>query len=240
MTNSNSNTAKKKIDKSYILATLRRQIITMELKPGAALDEVALCAKLEISRTPLREILIQLSSEGYIQIRENRGAFVASMDYHTIRQLFQTAPMIYSAISRLAAENATSQQIDVLAQHQRQFTKAMDSQSIEGMIYHNDCFHLHIGIMANNTFLIPSLKRLLIDHARIGNTFWNDTSAEQAEKMRQASKEHDQLIAAIAVHDAETAVKITIKHWQLSRGNLNEYIMPDSIIETHGKYDSLG
>lgn len=231
MTNSNTNTAKKKINKSDILSTLRRQIITMELRPGAALDEAELCAKLEISRTPLREILILLSSEGYIQIRENRGTFVASMDYHTIRRLFQTAPMIYSAISRLAAENATSQQVDELAKHQSRFSKAMESQSIESMIYYNDCFHHYIGIIADNAFLMPSLKRLLIDHARIGNTFWNNTRAEQAEEMRQASKDHDQLIAAIADHDVETAVEITKMHWHASKGNINKYIMPDTIVE---------
>ena len=56
----------KKIDKNDILDQLRRRIITMDLAPGEPLDETLLCQELNISRTPLREILRLLSGEGYI------------------------------------------------------------------------------------------------------------------------------------------------------------------------------
>lgn len=239
MTDTNAKIAKKKIDKTDILEQLRRQIITMELVPGELLDEVELCARLGISRTPLREIFIHLSGEGYIQIRENRGAFVSSMDYHSMRRFFQSAPMIYSAMSRLAAENATTDQIDLLAQQQRQFVDAQKSQSIQGMVYFNDRFHHQIGIIADNAFLMPSLKRLLIDHARIGNTFWKKSSEDQADRMQQASQDHDQLIAAIAAHDAEAAVEITVNHWHLSKDHIDVFIMPDPIMDTDTDRDRI-
>ncbi len=237
MTDTILKTTKKKIDKTDILDQIRRQIITMELMPGEPLDEVEICTKMGISRTPLREILIHLSGEGYIQIRENRGAFVSSMDYHSMRRFFQTAPMIYAAMSRLAAENATPYQIDLLAEQQQHFVKAQHNQSIGGMIYYNDRFHHQIGLIADNAFLMPSLKRLLIDHARIGNTFWNDSDDEQAKRITKASEDHDQLIEAIAAHDAEAAVAITVDHWQLSKDHIDIFIKPDPIMETDGNKD---
>ena len=88
-----------KYSKDDVLSTLRRQILTMELEPGQPLDEAWLTRIFGLSRTPLREVLRQLSGEGYTQIHENRGAFVSPMDHKSMRNFFLTAPMIYAAIS---------------------------------------------------------------------------------------------------------------------------------------------
>lgn len=215
-----------KIDKSTLLEHLRRQIITMELAPGEPLDEAELCCQLKISRTPLREILRHLSGEGYVRIMENRGAFVAPMDHQSMRTFFQTAPMIYASISRLAAEQATSDDIDVLAGYQRRFKDALEQQSIDGMVYYNDRFHYQIGLIADNAYLQPSLHRLLIDHARIGMTFWQGRTVENEARIRQACADHDRLIEALSQNAADDAVHITGEHWQLSKDHIDEFIQP--------------
>ena len=221
----------KKIDKNDILDQLRRRIITMDLTPGEPLDETLLCQELNISRTPLREILRLLSGEGYIRIMENRGAFVSPMDYHSMRNFFQTAPMIYAAISRLAAERALPADIDRLADDQNRFRDAMESRSVNGMIYYNDRFHHNIGVIADNEFLQPSLQRLLIDHARIGMTFWNSHDETRLDRIRQACADHDRLIEALAANAADSAVEITIEHWQLSKNHSDEFIQPNPLTD---------
>ncbi len=72
----------------------------------------------------------------------------------------------------------------------------------------------------------------MIDHARIGSTFWNDSDDEQAKRITKASEDHDQLIEAIAAHDEEAAVAITVDHWQLSKDHIDIFIKPDPIMET--------
>ena len=71
--------------KEEIINRLKRQIMMLELAPGAPLDEVSLASQFDISRTPLRDILRQLEGDGYVQIREHKGAIVAPMDAYSMR-----------------------------------------------------------------------------------------------------------------------------------------------------------
>ena len=218
--------------KESILNHLRRQIITLELAPGAMLDEAALCAEFEISRTPMREILRRLDGEGFVRVRENRGVIVAPMDLGSMRQFFLTAPMIYAAISRLAAQNAQPEQLDRLSEIQTAFKEAVASALVEQMVYYNDQFHFQIGEMADNTYLQPSFQRLLIDHARIGQTFWRidrHTSVHTPDKIDEACRHHDEMIAAFAAADEELSVQLTLQHWELSRADIETYIHPDPL-----------
>lgn len=215
--------------KDAILDQLRRQIITLDLAPGAVLDEAALCAEFDISRTPMREILRRLDGEGYVQVRENRGVIVAPMDLNSMRQFFLTAPMIYAVVSRLAAQHAQPEQLDQLRAIQTQFKEAVAGGSVEQMVYYNDRFHFQIGAMADNAYLQPSLQRLLIDHARIGQTFWQAGKESGTDKVSEACHHHDEMITAFAAHDEEAAVQLALAHWELSRADIEKYIHPDPL-----------
>ena len=100
-----------KLSKDDCFSDLKRRILSTDLDPGADLDEVSLSERYGVSRTPLREVLQRLAGEGYVRIQANRGAKVASMDVAVMRVFFQTAPMVYANIARLAAENRKPNQI---------------------------------------------------------------------------------------------------------------------------------
>ena len=225
-----------KYSKDDVIRILRRQIITMELAPGEPLDEVSLGQTYGLSRTPLREVLRHLSGEGYTQIRENKGAIVSPMDHKSMHHFFLAAPMIYSAISRLAAQSATAQQVNILADIQHKFKDATHEKRVDEMVFYNDRFHHQIGEMADSPYLMPSLQRLLIDHARIGQTFWADDSSkvhrdqhQDASNIDVASRHHDQFIEFFAARDEEAAVALTLEHWALSRHYMELYIRPAAL-----------
>ncbi len=88
-----------------------QRILTLDIEPGSVLDETELSKEYDVSRTPLREVFQRLSGEGYLSLQENRGAKVSSMDIASMRNFFQSAPMIYAAVARLAAENSNKKQI---------------------------------------------------------------------------------------------------------------------------------
>lgn len=214
------------LSKDDIMETIKRDILMLTLAPGMPLDEASLSAQFQISRTPLRDILRRLAGEGYVVITENKGAMVAPMDPKSMRNFFMTAPMIYATISRLAAQNATAKDIDRLAETQQQFKQAVNAQSVEQLVYFNDQFHYQIGEMADNDYLMPSLQRLLMEHARIGQTFWQAQTTHQSESIAEAASHHDKFIAIFAAHDEEAAVALTLAHWELSKANMDDYIRP--------------
>lgn len=218
-----------KSSKTTLYETLKRQILTLQLPPDHDLDEVGLSEEYGISRTPIRDVLRQLAGEGYVDIRENRGARVIPMNHATLRDFFLVAPMIYEAVARLAVQNFKAAQMVRLKECQERFRAAVSRQDTEAMVVENSMFHALIGEMANSTYLTPSLNRLLIDHARIGDTFFRPKNDEMEANLAKACEHHDQMIHAIAERDEAVVVGLVLEHWELSRRNIEMFIAPISL-----------
>jgi DNA-binding GntR family transcriptional regulator len=221
--------------KTQCIADLRRRILTEMLVPGVYLDETELAEVYGISRPPLREVLRQLAGEGYIVLHENRGAQVAPMSHKSLRNFFIAAPMIYAATTRLAAENATPAQLVKLKECQWTFRQAIKSGDPAERALGNERFHSIIGEMADNEYLTPSLRRLLIDHTRIGMTFYNPRKLALAQQRELAADQHDQFIALIEAGDAEAAAALAVAHWELSRAQIESFVTPESITVPLGR-----
>ncbi len=218
-----------KHQKEKLYKDLKRAIVTMELRPGSDLDEVSLAKAYSLSRTPLREVFRQLAGEGYTEIHQNRGVRVAEMSHQTLRNFFLTAPMIYGAVLRLAALNATQAQIKDLKQAQTAFKKAIDTGSSIDRTLTNNHFHLVTGQMADNLYLEPSFSRLLIDHARIGVTFYDPKDTDMLESLKTACEQHDAIIDSIEARDDTAAAQLANDHWNLSRGQIETFVMPSGL-----------
>lgn len=211
-------------DKCY--RDLERRILATELAPGEDLEEAGLCDAYGISRTPLREVLQRLSGEGLVTLSPNRGAKVASMDLPTLRTFFQTAPLVYSTIARLAAEHRTEAQVEDLRAAQARFVAA---ETPKDAAFANHRFHAQIGEMAANPYLAAALGRLLIDHTRLSQTFYRPTSDTERELVSRARAQHEIMVDAIARRDGDAVVEVTLKHWDLSRDRIERYVRPDPL-----------
>lgn len=215
--------------KANLLADLRRDVLTMVLEPGSDLDEATLAETYGLSRTPLRDAFRELTGEGYLTLHQNRGARVTDMGHRTLRDFFLAAPMIYSSISQLAAENATPLQLDQLKDAQTAFKASLHSGNAADRTLANNRFHAITGEMAGNVYLQPSLNRLLIDHARISMTFYQPRNSAMAENVSLASEQHDGIIRAIEQGNGAKAAQLALDHWELSRGQIELFVMPTAL-----------
>ena len=215
--------------KAALHAELKRRILTCMLPPGGDLDEARLAQEFEISRPPVREVLRQMAGEGFVELRPNRGARVAAMDHTTLRNFYLVAPMIYGAVTRLAARNARPDQIAELRKVQAEFRIAIEEGRVEDRVFLNDRFHALTGEMADNAYLEPSLRRLLIDHARIGMTFYQPRTAAMRANLDVAAAQHDEIIAAIETGDEDRAEALAVAHWELSRSMIEVLARPDGL-----------
>jgi len=137
--------------------------------------------------------------------------------------------MIYGAILRLAARNASELQVAALRAAQDAFRAALRSGTPAERTLANTRFHEITGEMAGNVFLLPSFHRLLIDHARIGMTFYQPQTSEMVENLSEASAQHDAIIDAIAARDEATAAQLAEDHWNLSRNQIERFVMPAAL-----------
>lgn len=222
--------------KADLHAHLKRAILTMEMRPGDDIDEAALTQAFGLSRTPFREVLREMAGAGYLDIRAGRGARVAEMSHTTLRDFFLAAPMIYGAILRLAAGNATPDQIARLEQAQGDFRKTLRSGTAAQRALANNRFHEITGEMAGNSYLLAAFHRLLIDHARIGMTFYRPQNNDMAENLTTAADQHDAIIAAIEARRPDEAARLAEAHWQLSRDQIESFVMPAPLDASLGTY----
>ena len=222
---------------------MRRRILSTNLSPGYDLDEAGLSEYYSMSRTPLREVLQRLQGEGYVVMSENRGAKVASMDIDVLRTFFQTAPMVYANIARLACENRTTKELDDLKQAQISFANAVKSSDVAEAALANHQFHAIIGSMASNTYLMASLARLQIDHTRMSQTFYRPAAPAEAMLVFKAIEQHDAMIAAIEANEGALVIDLTLQHWDLSRDRMESFVRPDplpvDIISLQGQRNAI-
>lgn len=219
----------KQSKKDFAFDQLKKRVLCLDLPPGSALDEVALSEQYGLSRTPMREVFQRLAGAGYVSLENNRGASVSSMDLDTMRGFFQSAPMIYAAVARLATELATPSQISTLKKIQSQFAKSVKAGAATDMAMHNHRFHEQMGVMAASPYLAPSLGRLLIDHTRMAQRFYRANRATSGKRVDLACEQHDAMIDAIHNRQSALTVDLTLAHWELSRGEIDKYVLPDPL-----------
>jgi DNA-binding GntR family transcriptional regulator len=86
-----------------------------------------------------------------------------------------------------------------------------------------------MGEMADNPYLKPSYDRLLIDHARISQTFYRPRDQEMQGRMLSALEQHDAMIAAIEAGNSQRVVDLIVEHWELSRDLIEYFVKPDPL-----------
>lgn len=215
--------------KTLCYESLKHRILTLDIEPGTVLDETVIAVEYELSRTPLREIFQRLAGEGYLALEDNRSTKVSSMDLNSMRDFFQTAPLVYASVARLAAENATSSQLNHLKEIQREFLKACEKNDVEAMSMNNHAFHEQLGEMSGNPYLKPSLQRLLIDHTRMSQMFFRAKNTKEEVIIGKASHHHDLMIEAIEKRAPADIVELTLAHWELSRDRMEQFVRPDPL-----------
>lgn len=215
--------------KSHCAADLRARILTQDIPPGTDLDEARLAEDYGMSRTPLREVLHRLAGDGFVSLEENRGAKVLSLDFATLRVFFQTAPLVYCSIASQAAENRTTKQVDALKTTQAAFAKATRSGEVRDAGLLNHRFHEQIGEMAQNPYLMAGLQRMLVDHTRLGQTFFDPQTRSDEARVRKAIEQHDAMVAALEAQEPAVMIDLTLQHWDLSRDQMEKYVRPDPL-----------
>src|SRR2546423_14208995 len=93
---------------------IREMIVSLELRPGAVIDERSLMQQLGIGRTPTREALRRLAQEGLVEVYPRRGMFVTSVEIRDLACLAEVRSVLESHAARLAAERATDEDRDAL------------------------------------------------------------------------------------------------------------------------------
>ncbi|MCK5386445.1 MAG: GntR family transcriptional regulator [Gammaproteobacteria bacterium] len=175
---------------------LREQIYQHELTPGDAIDEMALCERFGISRTPLREALKVLNSEGLIELIPRRGSFVRSMDIEELNELFPVMVVLEGLCAREAVENCAAQDLQQLDKMHEKLESLAGQGDIDGYYEQNFVFHQAVQDLSGNKWLqrvIGDLRKVLrlARHMQLTMPGRLEASLEEHRQIMQAFIKND-------------------------------------------------
>ncbi len=201
------------------------------LEPGDALDEAELARKFGVSRTPVREALLQLAAIDWIQFRPRRGAVVAPITLQRMVQMFEVMAELEALCARLAAERMTIAERNLLkqaaqacAREARSETESANSRYFDA----NYTFHELIYLGAHNEHLLTmaiALRNRLTPYRRY--------RLRSPMRLKSSSREHDLVAKAIIEGDGERAAQEMRSHLTIQSALLAELAsqLPPSYLE---------
>jgi DNA-binding GntR family transcriptional regulator len=190
---------------------LREQIFSHELAPGSWLDEQNLAAAFGISRTPMREAIKVLASEGLVTTKMNKGAYVTEVDRRDLEQIFTVLSLLEGQAAKETAIKATEDQLTKLDNLHHRLEKAAADRDTGQFFEINVKFHELIQEIAGNKWMngvIEDLRKVLKLQRR--------DSLSRSGRLLSSLVEHREILQAILKRDPQAAELAMRKH--LARG----------------------
>lgn len=188
------------------------EIVLGHFGPGSRLDEVMLASRFNVSRTPVREALKQLASQGLVICRPNRGAVVAELTPEMLNRMFEAIGELEAACTRHAALRMTIADRERLCSLHAQCRTAMGAKDFDLYGRLNQEFHLVIIHACGNSVLIELTLGLRHRVASLRRSQFRNV-----ERMSASFEEHAVILEALLAHDVITAYREMRAHLMSAR-----------------------
>ncbi len=207
-----------------VYKALRHEILTMERAPGSPLDETRLSEHFGMSRTPIREALLRLTSDGLVTSLPNRNTIVAVIDFSSLPTYFEALCLMYRVTTRGAAKRSGDAWMAEIIRQQQAFSRAVEAQDAFAMIEANREFHVAIAERAGNPYYTTFFARLLDEGRRILRLYYQTFDDRLP---RRYVEEHEKIIEAIRSGDVEEADRLSVAHADQIVRQIQDYVGRD-------------
>ena len=186
---------------------LRQQIFARELEPGGWIDETKLAAAYGISRTPLREALKVLATEGLVTMKLRRGAYVTEVSGDDVAQVYHLLALLESDAAGVVAALAGPAERAQLAQLHDELEAQV--QQRDAFFAANERFHMALLQIAGNRWAV----QVVADLRKVMKLNRHHSLFKQG-RLDGSLQEHRALMAAISARDGELAARVMRAHFE--------------------------
>ena len=190
---------------------LRLRIFSHELEPGSWIDELKIADAYGISRTPLREALKVLASEGLVTMKVRRGAYVTEVSERDLADVYHLLSLLEADAASVVAATATENQIKELQTlHLELEAAAKPGQQNRVQFFEiNERFHAKLLEIANNRWrdqVVADLRKVM--------KLNRHNSLSKTGRIKESLNEHRAVMEAIAGQDATLAMRCMQEHFK--------------------------
>ena len=190
-----------------LVSLVRDMIVEGELEPGARVPEQQLCARFGVSRTPLREALKVLASEGLLTLLPHRGARVAAISAEEIEELFPIMGAIEALAGELAAERISDGEIARIRDLHARMTEHYACGERTAYARLNEEIHDAIFAAAGNASLAQIYRQLMLRIRRV-----RFIARMSPARWQEAVEDHEAIVAALEARDGERLAAVLRAH----------------------------
>ncbi len=202
-----------------LLKKLEFEIISGALSPRTKLNETQLATRFGVSRTPIKEALLQLKAAGLVEIQPRKGAQVAELSLKKILEMFELMGFYEAMCARLAARRSHSDDVTNIRLDHKKSIDPANKGNVNRYFLANVEFHEAIYKASRNTFLATQASEL---NKRL--TIYRRAQLNCANRITESLHEHQLIIDAIESEDADLAAHLAATHVVEQGGNFSDFI----------------
>jgi DNA-binding GntR family transcriptional regulator len=184
---------------------MRTRILAHTLPPGSWIDEQALATEYGISRTPLREALKVLASEGLVTMKLRRGAYVTEVSERDLSEVFHLLALLESDAAAAVATQASDAEISELEQLHEALERTVDDR--DAFFRANEQFHIRLLQVADNRWRL----QLVNDLRRVMKLNRHHSLFKQG-RLEASLQEHRLIMAALKARDGARVKRLMQQH----------------------------
>lgn len=189
----------------YVYERVKALSISFDLLPGSRVNEIELAERLGVSRTPLREALNRLVSEGFLTVTPGKGFFRRPLDAKEIFDLFELRHSLEVAAAPIAIQRASNAAIGQIRDFLEVSREDVPSRTIADLVELDESFHEQLMALSGNVEMLNVLKNV---NARIRFVRWIDMENKRA----TTQGEHIAIIEAVARRDVAETTRLLSGH----------------------------
>jgi DNA-binding GntR family transcriptional regulator len=216
MDNKKLDTSKFKIPKTLsqsIYEHLKESILKKEIEPNQRINEKEIAASFEVSRTPVREAVVRLAAEGFVEIISHREAIVKEVSYKELENIFQVIGVLDRLAAGLLVEHIDSQELSKLEKMTKKMERYFIMREVEKYLDLNYAFHEKLWnyLADKNSFL---QKELCFCVNQLKMCYYPLNRAFQDPKiLRKSMNAHKEIMAAFKQKNKTKLETIVFEHW---------------------------
>lgn len=192
------------VDRVY--EQLKAMAVSYEFRPGERLNEGDIAKRFGVSRTPLREALNRLNTEGFLKFAPGKGFFCRKLDAYEIFDLYELRKSIEIAAARLAVTRAKDEDIDALLAFLDATGPDPGKRTVIELVDLDETFHERLMAMSNNAEMLRVLQNV---NARIRFVRWIDMDRVNRSTTQI---EHRNVLLGIKARNEAAAISVLEKH----------------------------
>ena len=196
---------------------LERRILAGELEPGDKLTEEDIAGALNVSRGPVREAFRALEQAGLVRTEKNRGVFVRQVSVEDADEIYEVRAGLDELIGRLLAMRIQPGQLAELRELLKKMQKAARARSVDDYYPLNVKFHDRLAEFTGNRTLVAHYRRLVNEL----HLYRRETLARGADSFPISTREHSEIVDALARGESARAGKLMYEHAMESRDRLH-------------------